>query len=61
MRLRQHDRHLGLAVGDEGASSGEKAIDGTRPRCAPRDQAEGVAEEAEGGVGVVDEDVHGAE
>ena len=56
MRLRQHDPDLGLAVGGEGDPAEAAVGDFVAHR-----QAEGVAIEDEGGVWVVDEDVHCAE
>ena len=56
VRLRQYDRDLGLAVGDEGDPA--EAAEGD---LVAHLQPEGVAVEAESGIGVVDQDVHGAE
>ena len=55
MRLGQHDPDLGLAVACKGDPAEAAVLDLEAHR-----QAEGVAVEGEGGVGVVDEDVHGA-
>jgi hypothetical protein len=56
MRLRQHDLDLGLTVGDEGDPTEAVVGDLVLHR-----QAEGIAVEAEGDIGIVDIDVHCAE
>ena len=56
VRLRQHDLDLGLAVGDQGDPAEPAVGDLVAHR-----QAERVAVEVKGGVGVVDGDVHTAE
>jgi hypothetical protein len=56
MGLRQHDLDLGLAVGRQGDPAETTILD-----LVLHLETEGVAVEGEGGVGIVDKDVHVAQ